>query len=106
PKYETIEWSNPNEKNLVAEVSIKTPKLYKPPASVTLKKHSSGRTIRVLCVDVGMKCNQLRCFLKRGVEVLVCPWDHDIVAAADQYDGLFISNGPGDPAMLDVTIKN
>ncbi|RBQ95404.1 hypothetical protein VDGD_00477 [Verticillium dahliae] len=106
PKYETIEWSNPNEKNLVAEVSIKTPKLYKPPASVTLKKHSSGRTIRVLCVDVGMKYNQLRCFLKRGVEVLVCPWDHDIVAAADQYDGLFISNGPGDPAMLDVTIKN
>lgn len=54
-----------------------------------------------------MKYNQLRCFLKRGVEVLVCPWDHDIVAqAGDEYDGLFISNGPGDPAVLDKTVKN
>lgn len=70
-------------------------------------KHPSGRTIRVLCLDVGMKYNQLRCFLKRGVEVLVCPWDHDIVArAGDEYDGLFISNGPGDPAVLDQTVKN
>lgn len=54
-----------------------------------------------------MKYNQLRCFLKRGVEVLVCPWDHDIVAqAGDEYDGLFISNGPGDPAVMETTVKN
>jgi carbamoyl-phosphate synthase / aspartate carbamoyltransferase len=87
-------------------VSIKAPKLYKPPPSIA-RKHPSGRTIRVLCVDVGMKYNQLRCFLKRGVEVLVCPWDHDIVQeAGDQYDGLFISNGPGDPAVLESTVKN
>lgn len=87
-------------------VSIKAPKLYAPPADIALK-HPSGRTIRILCLDVGMKFNQLRCFLKRGVEVLVCPWDHDIVAqAGDEYDGLFISNGPGDPSVLDVTVKN
>lgn len=54
-----------------------------------------------------MKFNQLRCFLKRGVEVLVVPWDHDIVTqAGDEYDGLFISNGPGDPAVMDTTVKN
>lgn len=87
-------------------VSVKAPKLYKPPTDV-IRKHPSGRTIRVLCVDVGMKYNQLRCFLKRGVEVLVCPWDSDLTkAAGDEYDGLFISNGPGDPAVLDTTIKN
>lgn len=87
-------------------VSIKEPKLYTPPEAVALK-HPSGRTIRVLCLDVGMKFNQLRCFLSRGVEVLVCPWDHDIVAqAGDEYDGLFISNGPGDPAVMDTTVKN
>ncbi|POR33660.1 Protein pyrABCN [Tolypocladium paradoxum] len=102
-----IDWVNPNEQNLVAEVSIKAPKLYKPPPSVAARKHPSGRTIRVLCVDVGIKYNQLRCFLKRGVEVVVCPWDHDLAKeAGDQYDGLFISNGPGDPAILDVTVKN
>ncbi|KEY65048.1 hypothetical protein S7711_08438 [Stachybotrys chartarum IBT 7711] len=104
--FEEIEWVNPNEQNLVAQVSIKTPKLYKPPASVA-RKHPSGRTIRVLCVDVGMKYNQLRCFLKRGVEVLVCPWDHDLTKeAGEAYDGLFISNGPGDPAMLETTVAN
>lgn len=87
-------------------VSIKAPKLYTPPEDTALK-HPSGRTVRILCLDVGMKFNQLRCFLKRGVEVLVCPWDHDIVAhAGDEYDGLFISNGPGDPAVMETTVKN
>lgn len=87
-------------------MSIKAPKLYTPPEGTALK-HPSGRTIRILCLDVGMKFNQLRCFLKRGVEVLVCPWDHDIVAqAGDEYDGLFISNGPGDPAVMETTVKN
>ncbi|KAF4963687.1 hypothetical protein FSARC_8331 [Fusarium sarcochroum] len=103
--FEEIEWVNPNTKNLVAEVSIKAPKLYKPPTSVA-RKHPSGRTIRVLCLDVGMKYNQLRCFLKRGVEVLVCPWDYDIASAIDEFDGLFLSNGPGDPAVLENTVKN
>ncbi|KAH0496778.1 hypothetical protein TgHK011_004124 [Trichoderma gracile] len=104
--FEDVDWVNPNTQNLVAQVSIKEPKLYKPPASVA-RKHPSGRTIRVLCVDVGMKYNQLRCFLKRGVEVVVCPWDYDLAkAAGEEYDGLFVSNGPGDPAMLDITSKN
>jgi carbamoyl-phosphate synthase/aspartate carbamoyltransferase len=87
-------------------VSIKAPKLYKPPAQSALK-HSSGRPIRILCLDVGMKYNQLRCFLKRGVEVLVCPWDYDFPSLAGKdYDGLFISNGPGDPAVMDKTVKH
>ncbi|KAK4236988.1 hypothetical protein C8A03DRAFT_35101 [Achaetomium macrosporum] len=102
PSFETIDWVNPNEKNLVAEVSIKAPKLYRPPQASALK-HPSGRPLRILCLDVGMKYNQLRCFLKRGVEVLVCPWDYDFTAEA--YDGLFISNGPGDPAIMEPTIK-
>lgn len=106
PYFDTIDWVNPNEKNLVAEVSIKTPKLYKPPVDTALL-HPSGRPIRILCLDVGMKYNQLRCFLKRGVEVLVCPWDHDLATqAGDEYDGLFISNGPGDPAVLQNTVSN
>ncbi|KAK4134338.1 carbamoyl-phosphate synth [Trichocladium antarcticum] len=102
PSFESIDWVNPNEKNLVAEVSIKAPKLYRPPASSALK-HPSGRPIRILCLDVGMKYNQLRCFLTRGVEVLVCPWDYDF--RSEEYDGLFISNGPGDPAVMEPTVK-
>jgi carbamoyl-phosphate synthase / aspartate carbamoyltransferase len=52
-----------------------------------------------------MKNNQLRCFLNRGVEVKVCPWDYDFSGEKD-YDGLFISNGPGDPSVLrDTMVK-
>ncbi|KAI1779732.1 carbamoyl-phosphate synth [Hypoxylon cercidicola] len=99
-QFDTIDWVNPNMKNLVAEVSIKQPQLYKPSPSSALM-HPSGRPLRVLCLDVGMKNNQLRCFLNRGVEVLVCPWNYDFASGAgDEYDGLFISNGPGDPAVM------
>ncbi|KAK4155799.1 protein pyrABCN [Chaetomidium leptoderma] len=102
PHFESVDWVNPNEKNLVAEVSIKAPKLYRPAAASALN-HPSGRPLRILCLDVGMKYNQLRCFLKRGVEVLVCPWDYDF--RTETYDGLFLSNGPGDPAIMEPTVK-
>ncbi|KAE8447218.1 hypothetical protein EG329_011049 [Mollisiaceae sp. DMI_Dod_QoI] len=104
--FETIDWLNPNTQNLVADVSIRQPKLYSPNPSNALK-HPSGRPVRVLCLDVGLKYNQLRCLLKRGVEVLVCPWDYNFPALAGKdYDGLFISNGPGDPAMMAETVKH
>lgn len=104
--FETIDWVNPNSKNLVADVSIKEPKLYHPNSTNALK-HPSGRPLRVLCLDVGLKYNQLRCLLNRGVEVLVCPWDYDFPALAGKdYDGLFISNGPGDPAMMAKTVEH
>ncbi|EPE35210.1 Glutathione synthetase ATP-binding protein [Glarea lozoyensis ATCC 20868] len=104
--FETIEWVNPNTKNLVADVSTSKPKLYTPEPS-TARKHPSGRALRVLCLDVGLKYNQLRCLLRRGVEVLVCPWDYDFPALAGKdFDGLFISNGPGDPAMMEKTVKH
>lgn len=61
----------------------------------------------MLCLDVGLKYNQLRCLLRRGVEVLVCPWDYDFPKLAGKdYDGLFVSNGPGDPAMMEETVKH
>ena len=61
----------------------------------------------MLCLDVGLKYNQLRCLVKRGVEVLVVPWDYDFPRLAGKgYDGLFISNGPGDPAMLTKTVEH
>lgn len=70
-------------------------------------KHISGRPVRVLCVDVGLKFNQLRCLVRRGVEVEVVPWDYDFPKfAGKEYDGLFISNGPGDPALLSKTVEN
>jgi len=53
---------------------------------------------RVALMDYGMKRNILRELLKRGCEVTVLPASAsaaDILAG--QYDGLMLSNGPGDP---------
>jgi carbamoyl-phosphate synthase small subunit len=46
-------------------------------------------------VDCGAKANIFRCLLKRNVEIVRVPWDHDL--SGIEYDGLFLSNGPGDP---------
>ncbi|GAM90204.1 hypothetical protein ANO11243_082450 [Dothideomycetidae sp. 11243] len=105
-EYEEVAWSDPNVKNLVAEVSIKEPKIYYPESSTALK-HPSGRPVRIVCIDVGLKYNQLRCLVKRGLEVQVVPWDYDVAnLAGKEYDGLFISNGPGDPATMEKTVEH
>ena len=62
-------------------------------------KHPSGRPLRIVALDVGMKFNQIRCFTKRGVELKVLPWNSPL-PDPEPHDGLFISNGPGDPATL------
>ncbi|KAK3677978.1 Carbamoyl-phosphate synthase [Recurvomyces mirabilis] len=106
PTFEEVEWYNPNIRNLVMDVSTSKPKVYSPSASSALH-HPSGRPVRVVCVDVGLKYNQLRCLVTRGVEVEVVPWDYDFPKlAGKEYDGLFISNGPGDPAMMADTVKH
>src|SRR5436305_2014773 len=54
-----------------------------------------------------MKYNQLRCLVNRGIEVQIVPWDYNFPhLASKKYDGLFISNGPGDPALLSKTVKH
>ena len=55
-------------------------------------------------MDCGVKYNIIRNLLKRDCTVILVPWDYDF--SQEDYDGLFISNGPGDPKMCDATIKN
>lgn len=102
-----VPFSDPNRVNLVAAVSIAEPQVHTSSTTgltVQPKVHpnAGNRPLRVLAVDVGMKYNQIRCLVARGVEVKVVPWDYDF--SNEEYDGLFISNGPGDPTMLDATI--
>jgi carbamoyl-phosphate synthase small subunit len=84
---------DPNVKNLVAEVSLATPTLYTSHKPARL--NSAGKRTRILAIDCGIKANIIRYFMTCGVELLVVPWNHDI--SMETYDGLFISNGPGDP---------
>ncbi|ODQ63849.1 carbamoyl-phosphate synth [Nadsonia fulvescens var. elongata DSM 6958] len=97
------EWKDPNVLNLVAQVSIKEPVTYFPQADKALKG-ADGKNIKILAIDVGMKYNQIRCFVNRGVELKVVPYNYDFLS--EDYDGLFISNGPGDPSTLVDTARN
>ena len=59
---------------------------------------------KIVLVDCGVKHNILRCFIRRGVELIRVPWDYDFNTL--EYDGLFISNGPGNPALCGVTVEH
>jgi carbamoyl-phosphate synthase small subunit len=61
-----------------------------------------GRAPRIVLVDCGAKANILRCLFARGATVIRVPWDHDL--SGIEYDGLFLSNGPGDPKACGKTI--
>lgn len=62
--------------------------------------------LHVVAIDCGAKHNILRNLVERGVRVTVLPPD---IASADilrhRPDGLFVSNGPGDPAALDYAVR-
>jgi len=77
--------------NLVAQVSIKRPKTYK------------GGRKRVVLIDCGAKNNIVRSLIARGVTVIRVPWNYDFIEAGVKFDGVFISNGPGDPSIVKET---
>ncbi|XP_029968406.1 carbamoyl-phosphate synthase [ammonia], mitochondrial [Salarias fasciatus] len=88
-----VEISDPNQRNLVAEVSTKEIKVF-----------GKGNPVKVVAVDCGIKHNIIRLLVKRGAEVHLVPWDQDLLSL--EYDGLFLSNGPGDPALAETLIQN
>ena len=59
---------------------------------------------RVVLLDCGVKANIIRNLLKRNVAVIRVPWNYDFNHL--EYDGLFLSNGPGDPNTCDVAVRN
>lgn len=83
-----IDFYNPDIDNLVAKASIKEP--------ITYKKGKKT----IICVDCGMKNNILRNLLDRDLTVIRVPWNYDYINAGLKFDGIFLSNGPGDPSRL------
>jgi carbamoyl-phosphate synthase small subunit len=70
------------------------------------KAGERGDGLHVVALDCGAKQNILRHFADRGVRVTVLPGD----ASAEEIlshspDGIFVSNGPGDPAVLDYAVR-
>jgi anthranilate/para-aminobenzoate synthase component II len=122
------EFIDPNQRNLVAEVrhvprkcftvhwlpTVQSPLDHsQPPPHCSISKASRTRVevfakpdadIDILAVDCGMKDNIIRHLVERGARVKVVPWDYDI--SLEHYDGLFYSNGPGDPALASITVDH
>jgi carbamoyl-phosphate synthase small subunit len=92
PEGSEIGLYDPNRVNLVAEVSVEAPKEY-----------GSGK-YRIVLIDCGVKYNIIRNLLKRDTTIIRVPWDFSYKDL--EYDGIFISNGPGDPKMCARTIEN
>jgi carbamoyl-phosphate synthase small subunit len=86
-----INFYDPNEDNLVSHVSTKEKIVY-----------GNGK-YRILLVDCGVKNNIIRHLLKRDTTVIRVPWDYNF--QDEEYDGLFLTNGPGDPKKCDATIR-
>ena len=64
-------------------------------------KATGGELFHIVCVDFGVKTNSLRNFSKHGCRITVVP---SSTSAAEVLkldpDGIFLSNGPGDPASM------
>jgi carbamoyl-phosphate synthase small subunit len=61
---------------------------------------------RVVALDFGMKWNILRCLTQSGCQVIVVPGTATVEEVlSHQPDGIFLSNGPGDPAAVGYAIE-
>jgi carbamoyl-phosphate synthase small subunit len=86
------EFEDPNLTDLVADVSVKEKVEY-----------NKGKK-RIVLVDCGSKNNIIKAFLLRDISVLRVPYNYNFMN--ESFDGIVISNGPGDPKICTSTIQN
>jgi len=91
-------FSNPNATNLVAEVTTKE-----------IVTYGKGNATKIIAYDCGMKHNIIRYLvITHKVQLTVVPFDYDLEKneANIEWEGLFISNGPGNPEMCSATVTS
>lgn len=88
-----VEFKDPNRENLVAV------------AGTPVRREYGNGSYRIILVDCGVKNSIIRCLLKRNTTVIRVPWNDDF-REREEYDGIVLSNGPGDPAMCVETVGN
>ncbi|WP_185881669.1 glutamine-hydrolyzing carbamoyl-phosphate synthase small subunit [Blattabacterium cuenoti] len=87
---EDLPFYDPNQENLSEKVSVQNKIQY-----------GKGK-YKILLVDFGLKNNILRCLLRRDCTIIRVPWDYDFTK--EEYDGLVLSNGPGNPKIYEKPI--
>jgi|TARA_Y100000310_G_scaffold318480_1_gene372642 carbamoyl-phosphate synthase small subunit len=112
---EDVGFYDPNKEDLVKQVTIKKPIVYDPIMNkyITINndsminkknKKNNQENKTIILIDCGAKNNIIRNFIKRKLTVISVPYDYDFFKF--DFDGVFISNGPGDPKMCKKTISN
>ncbi len=81
---------DPNKTHLVSSVSTKK-----------IQELGSGKK-KIIAVDCGMKENIIRSLQKFPIQIKRVPFDYDY--SEEEFDGVFISNGPGDPILCQETV--
>jgi len=89
-----IPFKDPNLRNLVAEVSTKK-----------ILSFGAGKKT-VILLDCGAKQNIIRRLIARKFKVVMVPWDTDVTKLKFPFSAVIISNGPGNPQKVKITIKN
>ena len=99
---------DPNKADLVKEVTIKKPIIYdnangnkklnqNNPIIEKIRNIKKSNKKIVVLIDCGVKNNIIRNLLKRDFIVIRVPYDYDFFKL--DFDGIVVSNGPGDPKM-------
>ncbi|GDX62108.1 carbamoyl-phosphate synthase small chain [Candidatus Levyibacteriota bacterium] len=94
-----IDFYNPDSDNLVAQVSTK--KIVE-----IAGKDGKWKNKTIMMIDCGAKRNIIKCLNKRGVKLIIVPWNYNPFTEKTpiNFDAILISNGPGNPKMADKTI--
>lgn len=87
-----IKMYDPNKENLTAYVSRKN-----------INRIGNGKT-KILVIDCGCKNSILKKLLKFDVQLIIVPWNYDFTT--EEFDGILITNGPGNPIYLTTLIEN
>ena len=89
-----VDFYDPNVIDIIKEVTINEPIVY----------NEAPNQKKIIVVDCGIKNNIIRNLIKRDLTVIRVPYDYDFLT--NFFDGLVVSNGPGDPKMCKETIYN
>ncbi|MGA1821266.1 MAG: glutamine-hydrolyzing carbamoyl-phosphate synthase small subunit [Thermoplasmatota archaeon] len=95
PEKDGFRVEDPNSTDLVSEVTS---------PGIERIDQANGDSPNVLVMDCGCKRSIVSELAARGLGITVIPYDHD--PAGMEFDGIMISNGPGDPSILVKTIEN
>jgi len=86
-------------RDMVREVTCSGPYLWSPEGPIAATSFPAADLCRIVTIDYGLKYNQLRLLAERGCSILVVPATSSAKEILGlQPDGIFLSNGPGDPA--------